>query len=180
MIQSASSSQRNQTGDSRGPSSEAVARCAKSGRERMSSRRRRASPPSRSKWLPVSRTIFMFSTEAVDAAVLRADDDAARGDGGRGRDGRAEVELLHGLAREEVERVKPPVVRADEDTACGERGRGVNARLRGELPDYRAVARINAVDDLVAAADDDARVNRARRRVERKLPVGVLVAPADY
>src|ERR1044071_4761178 len=65
MIQSAPSSQRNQTGDSRGPCSDAVARCAKSGRERMSARSLRAPSSSRSKWLPVSRTIFISARPAA-------------------------------------------------------------------------------------------------------------------
>src|SRR5215207_4426264 len=85
MIQSAPSSQRNQTGDSRGPSSDAVARCANSGRERRSARSRRAPSSPRSKWLPVSRTIFILRTTAA-LQHLREDDcqlaaDVERGHG---------------------------------------------------------------------------------------------------
>ena len=42
---------------------------------------------------PQSSVLSPLLSEAVKLAVLRADDDAARGDGGRGGDGRAEVEV---------------------------------------------------------------------------------------
>src|SRR5687768_7295513 len=88
-------------------------------------------------------------SEAVDAAVVSADDQPSPGDGRRGAERRAGVPFRALFARGQIEDVQAPVVRADVDLTAGDRGGGFDAGLGGEGPPRGAACGIDGVHALV-------------------------------
>src|SRR5437868_4343231 len=95
------------------------------------------------------------AVKAIQGAPVRADQQAAGGDGGGAEDLGVEPQLLELSSFFEIQHVKVPIQGADIHALAGDDGGAIDVAVGGEAPDGLAGLAVDGVKEAVLAADEN-------------------------